>query len=117
MRFKFAALIAAAALALPTFAQDNAAPKASAAEVQKLVDRIKNDKKKFSLYCELLKVQEGYQTFAERQDDPRLKELDRRTEELTKKLGPDFARIAGSDLDEEGDALFAGLAKTCPTSA
>jgi hypothetical protein len=116
MIFKFAAVIAAAALSVSAFAQDKAPPKASAAEVRKLVDRIKNDKKKFSQYCELLKVQEGYQMFVERQNDPRLKDLDKRMEELTKALGPDFARIAGADLDEEGDALFMGLGQSCPSS-
>jgi hypothetical protein len=54
--------------------------------------------------------------FAERQNDPRLQELDKQMEQLTKKLGPDFARIAGSDLDEEGEALFTGLSNSCPSS-
>jgi hypothetical protein len=116
MSFKFAAVIAAAALSVSAFAQDKAPPKASAAQVRKLVDRIKSDKKKFSQYCELLKVQEGYQMFVERQDDPRLKDLDNQMEDLTKKLGPDFAKIAGSDLDEEGNALFASLGESCPSS-
>jgi hypothetical protein len=116
MTLKLAAVIAAAAFSMPAFAQDKAPPKASKAEVQRLVERIKSDKNKFSLYCELVKVQEGYQVFAERQNDPRLRELDKQMEELTKKLGPDFARITGSDLDEEGGALLNSLADACPSS-
>jgi hypothetical protein len=116
MTFRFAALMVAAVLSASAFAKDKAPPKAGKAEVQKLVDRIKSDKNKFAVYCELLKVQEGYQAFAERQNDPRLRELDKQVEELSKKLGPDFARITGSDLDEEGEALLNGLANTCPVS-
>jgi len=116
MRFKIVAVIAATALSASAFAQDKAAPKASTAEVRKLIDSIRNDKVKFSLYCELLKVREGYQVFVERQDDPRLNELDKRMEELTKKLGPDFAKIAGAELNDEGEALFKGLAGSCPSS-
>jgi hypothetical protein len=92
MTTKLAAVIVAAALCMPAFAEDKAPPKVSAAEVQKLVERIKSDKTKFSLYCELVKVREGYQAFAERQNDPRLKDLDKRMEDLTKRLGPDFTR-------------------------
>jgi hypothetical protein len=116
MTFRFAAVIVAAALSVPAFAEDKAPPKASASEVRKLVERVKGDKDKFSLYCELVKVQEGYQEFAERQNDPRLEELDKKMAELTKKLGPEFARVAGADLDEEGEALFNGLASSCPSS-
>jgi hypothetical protein len=116
MTFRLAAMVVAAVLSAAAFAADKAPPKASAAEVQKLVESIKKDKEKFSIYCELLKVQEGYRAFIERPDDPRLKALDKQMEKLTKKLGPDFSKIAGSDLDEEGEAIFAGLANTCPTS-
>jgi hypothetical protein len=49
-------------------------------------------------------------------NDPRLLELDKRMEELTKKLGLDYSGIAGSNLDEEGEAIFAGLDSTCPSS-
>jgi hypothetical protein len=116
MTFRFAALLAAAALSASAFAKDKAAPKVSTAEVQRLIDGIKSDKNKFSLYCELMNVQESYQKFAERQNDPRLLELDKQMQELTKKLGPDFARITGADLGEEGEALFNALAETCPST-
>ena len=116
MTFRFVAAIVAAVLSAPALGEDKAPPKASTAEVEKLIDGIRSNKERFSLYCELLKVREGYQFFTEKQDDPRLDELDKKVEELTKKLGPEFARIAGADLNDEGEALFAGLAKSCPSS-
>ena len=114
MTSRFLAVIAAVtALSAPAFAQDKAPPKASKAEVEKLVTSIKNDNAKFALFCELQKVQSGYQAFADKKDDPKLDELDKKMEDLTNKLGPDFVEIGGAELDDEGEALFDNLAKAC----
>jgi hypothetical protein len=113
MTSRFVATIAAiAALSATAFAQDKALPKVSKAEVEQAITSIKNDKAKFAAYCELQKVQDQYQKIT-KQDDPALDELDKKAEELSKKLGPDFAKVAGSELDDQGVALFEGLAKSC----
>jgi hypothetical protein len=99
----------------PALAQDKDAPipKASKAEVQKLVDSLKNDKGKMTQFCELRKIHAQYNALGEK-DEKKAEELDKAEEEATKKLGPDFERIASSEIDDESTALLEGLANSCP---
>jgi len=93
--------------------QNQPAPKASKADVQKVVDSIKNDKAKMDQYCALQKIHEQYGTLSEK-DEKKAAELDKAEEQATKKLGADFGRIASSDIDDESVALFDALANSCP---
>ncbi len=117
MNTKFVAAIAvlASLTAAPAFAQDKekAPPKASKAEVQKLVDSIKGDKAKMTQFCDIIKLQTEYQAAAEKKDDKKLEDLDKKMEEGSKKLGPDFDRITSSDIDDDSAALLDGLSKSC----
>ncbi len=114
----FAALAASSAIAQqkappPAPQQEQAAPKASKAEVQKLVESIKADKAKLSQFCSLMKLQDQYTAAAEKKDEKKLETLDKQMEEGAKKIGPDFDRITQSELDEEATNLLDGLANSC----
>ena len=93
--------------------QEQAAPKASKSEVQKLVDGIKADKAKMTQFCSLMKLQDQYTAAAEKKDEKKLEALDKQMEEGAKKIGPDFDRITQSELDEEATNLLDGLANSC----
>jgi hypothetical protein len=100
--------------ATPALAQDQgAAPKASKADVQKLVDSIKGDKAKTAQFCELRKLHAQYNTVGEK-DEKKLAELDKAEEAATQKLGPDFEKIITSEIDDESTALLDGLGNSCP---
>ena len=124
MNTKFVAAIAVcAAFAIPSAIaqqkapapaqQEQAAPKASKAEVQKLVESIKADKAKLTQFCGLMKLQDQYTAAAEKKDEKKLEALDKQMEEGAKKIGPDFDRITQSELDEEATNLLDGLANSC----
>jgi hypothetical protein len=109
----FAASSAIAQQKAPPPAQEQAAPKASKAEVQKLVEGIKADKTKLTQFCSLMKLQDQYTAAAEKKDEKKLEALDKQMEEGAKKIGPDFDRITQSELDEEATNLLDGLANSC----
>ena len=124
MNTKFIAAVAVcAALAAPSAIaqqkapapaqQEQAAPKASKADVQKLVEGIKSDKAKLTQFCGLMKLQDQYTAAAEKKDEKKLEALDKQMEEGAKKIGPDFDRITQSELDEEATNLLDGLANSC----
>ncbi len=97
----------------PAPQQEQAAPKASKAEVQKLVESIKADKGKVAQFCNLMKLQDQYTAAAEKKDEKKLEALDKQMEEGAKKMGPDFDRITQSELDEDATKLLDGLANSC----
>jgi hypothetical protein len=116
MTSKFVAVIAVlAALSAPALAQDKepAPVKVSKAEVQALVNSIKNDKAKLAVYCDLTKLRADYEKFGEKKEDPKLEELDKKMEDLNQKLGADFMKIAVADMDEESEKVFDSLADSC----
>lgn len=96
------------------FQPAQAAPKASKAEVQKLVDSIKGDKAKLAQFCEVGKLTEQASAIAQKnQNDPKLQEVGKKIEALGGKLGPDYERITASELDDASGALLDDLAKGC----
>ncbi len=97
----------------PAPQQEQAPPKASKADVQKLVESIKADKAKMGQFCTLMKLQDEYTAAAEKKDEKKLEALDKQMEEGAKKIGPDFDRITQSELDEEATNLLDGLANGC----
>ena len=114
MSTQFVAAIAVltAITATGAFAQGQAAPKASKAEVQKLVGSIKGDKTKLAQYCEITKLEIQSNALAEKnENDPKLEGLGKQMDDLSAKLGPDYQRITGSDLDDASSALFDDLSK------
>lgn len=116
MSTKFVAAIAVmtAVTAAAAFAQGQAAPKASKAEVQKLIDSIKSDKAKFGQYCELTKLEIETTALAQKnQNDPKLQALGTKMDNISAKLGPDYERITSAELDDASSALFDDLSKSC----
>ena len=109
----FAATSAIAQQKAPAPAAEQAAPKASKSDVQKLVEGIKADKAKLGQFCNLMKLQDQYTAAAEKKDEKKLEALDKEMEEGAKKIGPDFDRITQSELDEEATNLLDGLANSC----
>jgi hypothetical protein len=116
MSTKFVAAIAVmtAFTATVAFAQTQAAPKVSQAEVQKLVDGIKGDNAKLSQFCGMTKLAGEAGTLAQQNpNDPKIEELGKQMDEMATKLGPDFEKITNSDMDDASAALLDGVAKSC----
>ncbi len=116
MRTKFVAAIAVmtAVTATAAFAQGQASPKASKADVQKLIGSIKSDKTKLVQYCELTKLSIQADALTQKnQDDPKLQDLGKQMDDIAAKLGPDYERITSSELDDASSALFDDLSKSC----
>ena len=113
MNTKFvAALAVCAAFAVTHALAEQEAPKASKAEVQKLLDDIKADKAKLKQFCDLANLQDQYEAAAKKLDEKRLDAIDKEMEATTKKLGADFERIM-QQLDDETSALVYDLANRC----
>jgi len=116
MSTKFVTAIAVLTTVAATvaFAQDKTAPKASKAEVQKLVGGIKGDKTKLTQYCEITKLEIQSNALAQKnENDPKLEALGKQMDDLAAKLGPDYERVANSELDDASEALFDDLSKSC----
>jgi hypothetical protein len=116
MNTKFVAVLAVltAVTATVELAHGQAAPKASQADVQKLVDSIKCDKTKLAQFCDYAKLVKQGGTLAEKnENDPKLEALNQQMDEIATKIGPDFETIANSDMDDASIALLQNLAKTC----
>ena len=116
MSTKFVAAIAVVTAVTTTvvFAQGQPAPKASKADVQKLVGGIKSDKAKLAQYCEITKLEVQAGALAQKnQNDPKLEAIGKQMDGIAAKIGPDYERIIGSDLDDASAALFDDLSKSC----
>jgi hypothetical protein len=109
------ALSAVAALAsVPALAQQANAPKASKADVEKVISSIKGDKAKLANYCTFVKLEDEADALAAKnQKDPKLQSLGQQIGDSIKKVGPDFEKIMNSELDDASGALFEDLAKSC----
>ena len=104
-------MTATASLAL---AQEQAAPKVSKAEVQKLVSSLKSDKTKLAQFCEITKLDVQSSALAQKnQKDPKLEELAQKMADLAARIGPDYQRVVSADLDQASAALFDNLSKSC----
>jgi len=116
MNTKFVAAIAVltAVTATIAFAQGQAAPKASRADVQKLVDSIKGDNSKLALFCDLTKLaSQSGQLALKNRYDPKLLEFDKQIDAISAKLGPDYEKITDSEMDDAAAAPLAELSKSC----
>ena len=98
--FSVVALLAACA-PMPALSQQQPnIPKASKADVQKVVDSIKGDKAKMAAYCSFTKLDDQVEAIATKnQNDPKLQSLGKQLSESMKKIGPDFERIMKSELE------------------
>jgi hypothetical protein len=116
MNTKFVAAIAVVTAMTSTvaFAQGQTAPKASKADVQKLVEGIKSDKAKFAQFCEITKLEVQAGALSQKnQNDPKLETIGKQMDDIAAKIGPDYEKIINSDLDDASAALFDDLSKSC----
>ncbi len=114
MKLVSAVIILTAFVSMPGHAQQPNIPKASKADVQKVINSIKADKAKMTAYCASAKLDdEANAIAAKNQKDPKLQGLETQITELNKKVGPDFEKIMNSELDEASGALLEGLTKSC----
>jgi hypothetical protein len=115
MRTKFiAAILVMTVTPTIAFAQAPAAPKATKAEVQKLVDSIKSDKAKLAQFCEMTKLSTQAGAMAQKNpNDPKLDELGKQMDAIAAKLGPDYEKVTNSELDDASAAPFDELSKGC----
>ena len=112
MKSKYFVLVVLLA-APPASAQDNAPPKASKAEVQKVIDGIKADPKKMSQYCVLANLQSQLEAFGDKADDKKAEAIEKQMDEAAKSLGPEFEKLSTEQVDKDSAALLDGLAETC----
>ncbi len=102
------------AVATLAFAQNQAPPKATQAEVEKLIASIKADKAKLGQFCELTKLEVQATSLAQKNpEDPKLQDLGKQMEDIATKLGPDYERITSAELDDASSALLDDLSKSC----
>lgn len=125
MTWKFAAIVALLAAAIPAYAQENKEPapaKPTKAEVEKLVSTITSDKEQLANYCGMVKLYNEAYDAGEKQDEKKAEELAAKADEMGQKLGPDYERVIDglSEVDpesEEGKNLYSAfepLDKECP---
>ena len=106
----------------PPPAKGAAAKGPSTADVQKVADQIKADKAKLDAYCQLGKLSEQAEAAAEKKDQKKMGDLGKQMDALALKIGPDYARLAGtmgninpeSKEGKEIDAIFESLDASCP---
>jgi len=117
----------AALFAMPAFAQaqqggaPSNAPKPTLAQVQKVIQIIRNDKVKMHQYCNIEKLEQQIAEAEQKQDAKRLEELTKQADDLGDKIGPEYVAMMDglSQIDEnssEGkqvDAALASLEKLC----
>jgi|SRR5271165_268992 len=114
MNFASAISMLAAFSSMAVLAQQPNVPKASEADVQKVINSIKADNAKMAAYCESWKLDAQINAIAAKnQNDPKLESLDKQLGELNYKIGPDFEKIIYSQLDDSSSALLDELAKSC----
>ncbi len=115
MKLVSAVTILTAFASMPSLAQQEPnMPKASKADVQKVINGIKADKAKMADYCASAKLDDQVNAIAAKnQKDPKLQSLEAQIDELNKKVGPDFEKIMNSELDEASGALLEDLTKSC----
>jgi hypothetical protein len=122
------AIAAIAAMPVLAHAQKGAPPKGAAAkgpstaEVQKVADQIKGDKAKLDAYCQMGTLSEQAAAAEEKKDQKKMADIGKQMEALAQKLGPDYAKLAGTmgnvnPDSKEGkaiDAIFESLDASCP---
>ena len=102
--------------------QQQAAPKPTEAQVQKVVQTISADKAKMDSYCKLSKIQQQMGSLDEKKDAKKLEALGGQADAEAQKLGADFEKMMDGleQVDEnsaEGKkfaAILASLDAKCP---
>jgi ABC-type transporter Mla subunit MlaD len=119
MKLKLVVAVAAI-VALPLCAQAQKA-KVTKADAQKVVKIISADKAKTQTYCDMAKLGDQIEQADQKKDTKKVDELSKKMDEMTQKLGPEYASLmeglqdmdanskAGKDIGE----VLEGLDKLC----
>jgi hypothetical protein len=114
MNTKLISVIALLVALAPMSALSQQQPKASKADVQKVVNSIKGDNAKMTAFCGFVKLQGEIDAIAAKnENDPKLESLGKQLEDSAKKVGPDFEKIMTSESDKASGALLEDLSKSC----
>jgi len=91
--------------AMPGYAQDQPSVAKLKADAEKLVKMTSGDKQKTQMYCEFADLSDQIGQANEEQDTEKAEELSKKSDELEKKLGPEFAALADelSKLDPNSE--------------
>ncbi|MDX2203640.1 MAG: hypothetical protein NW223_12885 [Hyphomicrobiaceae bacterium] len=90
-----------------------APPKATQAEVAKVVADIKKDQAKMKQFCLINSLQDQYEAAGKAKDDKKLDELDKSMDAASAAIGPEFVKVTSADLDDASAKLLDDLAATC----
>jgi hypothetical protein len=121
MRLKFVvAVIAIAAIPVCALAQGKP-PKASKADVQKVVAMIGADKAKTKTYCDMTKMGEQIEAADQAKDTKKVDTLSKQMDEMGQQLGPEYVALMDGlqDVDPNSKdgkdiaAMLDGLDKLC----
>ena len=121
MNFKFA-VAAVAFAAMPVCAQaQGKPPKATKADVQKVVTMITTDKAKSKTYCDMTKLGEQIEAADQKKDTKTVDALSKKMDDMSQKLGPEYVALMDglADVDPNSKdgkdigAMLEGLDKLC----
>jgi hypothetical protein len=89
-------------------AEEQAGPKLSKADVQKIVDAIKADKAKTKTFCEMASLNQKIEAAYKKNDEKKAEPLEKQLDDLASQLG-----LTGQP-DEDGAKQLDALSKACP---
>jgi len=87
------AVVALTVSITPAYAQDRPDIAKLKADAEKVVKVTSRDKQKMQTYCELVDISDQIGQATEEEDTEKAEELSNRSEELEKKLGPEFVAL------------------------
>ena len=87
------AVVALTVSIMPLYAQDRPDIAKLKADAEKVVKVTSGDKQKMQTYCELIDISDQIGQATEEEDTEKAEELSNRSEELEKKLGPEFVAL------------------------
>jgi len=96
MRLKLVAAISALAIPALAHAQQGAqpnVPKLTKADVQIVVQIVRNDKTKTQAYCDLNKLYDQVEAAQQKDDFDTVEALTRKSDALVDKLGPEYSKM------------------------
>jgi hypothetical protein len=98
-------LVAACVIAaIPAIAHAQKPPKATKADVQKVVQLITSDKAKTKAYCDLAKLEQEITKLDEKKDAKKIADLNKQLDAIGQKLGPEYGKLMDSMQDVDPDS-------------
>src|SRR5450759_4251178 len=99
-----AAILVIAAVPVCAQAQKPSAANVTKADAQKVVKMISGDKAKTQTYCDMAKLGEQIEQANEKKDTKKADELSQKMDELSAKLGPEYAALMDGMQDMDANS-------------